>query len=114
VTNITNTLKLTLCLGLMSHAGTVKWAFLNKCVQSRLKAACTIVVKAWEVLCLICRVLQLWKRDARNLKDYHTQQSSDMNLFGVQRTSETTKPLQFLVLMTVMTVVKTQGSDQQV
>jgi hypothetical protein len=30
----------------------------------------------------ICHVLQLWKRDAKNIKDYHTQQSSNMKLFG--------------------------------
>jgi hypothetical protein len=39
-----------LCLGLMSHTGTMTWAFLNKRAQSRLKPACAIVGKAWEVL----------------------------------------------------------------
>jgi hypothetical protein len=40
----------------MSHTGTVKRAFLNKRVQSRLKPACTLVVETWKVLIPICRV----------------------------------------------------------
>jgi hypothetical protein len=38
------------------------------------------------------------KRDDRNLKDYHIQQSSNVKLFGAQRRRETAKPLQFLEL----------------
>jgi hypothetical protein len=49
----------------------------------------------------ICHVPWLWKRDARNLKDYHTQRSSNVKLFGGQR-RETAKPLQFLELMKAM------------
>jgi hypothetical protein len=60
-----------LCLGLMSHNITVNQAFLNKRAQSRLKPARALVVETWMVLIPICRVPQLWKRDARNLKDYH-------------------------------------------
>jgi hypothetical protein len=41
----------------------------------------------------------LWKRDARNLKDYHIWQSSNMKLFGAQRRRETAKLLKFLELM---------------
>jgi hypothetical protein len=43
-------------MGPMSHTGTVKWAFLNKRVQSRLKPARTLVVETWKVLIPICRV----------------------------------------------------------
>jgi hypothetical protein len=67
----------------MSHTGTMKRAFLNKRAQSRLKPARTLVVEMWKVLIPICRVLWLWKRDARNLKDYHIQQSSNVKLFGI-------------------------------
>jgi hypothetical protein len=44
-------------LGLMSHTSTMKRTFLNKHVQSHLKPARAIVVKAWEVLLPICCVL---------------------------------------------------------
>jgi hypothetical protein len=57
-------------LGPMSHTGTVKWAFLNKRAQSHLKPARALVVEKWKVLIPICHVPKLWKRDARNLKDY--------------------------------------------
>jgi hypothetical protein len=67
----------------MSHTSTVKRAFLNKRAQSRLKPASTLVVETWKVLIPICRVPWLWKRDARNLKDYHIWQSSNMKLFGI-------------------------------
>jgi hypothetical protein len=60
----------------------VKRAFLNKRAQSRLQPARAIVVETWKVLIPICRVPQLWKRDARNLKDYHIRQSSNVKLFG--------------------------------
>ena len=64
-----------LCLGLMSHTGTVKQAFLNKRAQSHLKPARVLVVEMRKVPIPICRVPYLWKRDARNLKDYHIRQS---------------------------------------
>jgi len=83
----------------MSHTSTVKQAFLNKRAQFHLKPARTLVVETWKVLIPICRVLWLWKRDARNLKDYHIRQSSNVKLFSVQRRRETAKPLQFLELM---------------
>jgi hypothetical protein len=67
----------------MSHAGTVKRAFLNKRAQSRLKPARTLVVETWKMLIPICRVPQSWKRDDRNLKDYHVWQSSNVKLFGI-------------------------------
>jgi len=51
------------------------------------------------VLIPICRLPELWKRDARNLKDYQIWQSSNMKLFSAQRRMETAKPLQFLELM---------------
>jgi hypothetical protein len=73
-----------LCLGTISHTGTVKRAFLNKRAQSCLKPACALVVETWKVLIPVCRVPQLWKRDARNLKDYHIRQSSKVKLFGAQ------------------------------
>jgi hypothetical protein len=44
----------------------------------------------------------LWKREARNLKDYHIRQSSNVKLFGVLRRRETAKLLQFLELMKAM------------
>jgi len=83
----------------MSYTSTVKRAFLNKHAQSCLKPARALVVETWKVLIPICRVPYLWKRDARNLKDCHIRQSSNMNLFGAQRRRETAKPLQFLELM---------------
>jgi len=43
-------------LGLMSHTGTMKRAFLNKRAQSRLKPAHALVVETWKVLIPICRV----------------------------------------------------------
>jgi len=89
-------------MGPMSHTDTVKWAFLSKHAQSRLKPTCALVVETWKVLILICRVPHLWKRDARNLKDYHIQQSSNVKLFRAQRRRETAKPLQFLELMKAM------------
>jgi hypothetical protein len=45
-----------LCLGRMSHTGTVKRAFLNKCAQSRLKPTRTFVVETWKVFITIRRV----------------------------------------------------------
>jgi hypothetical protein len=36
---------LILCLGLMSHTGTVKQALLNNLVRSYLKPACAVFVK---------------------------------------------------------------------
>jgi hypothetical protein len=87
-----------LCLGAMSHTINMKQAFLNKFAQSCLKSVCATVVKAQKVLVAICCVPQLWKWDARNLKDYHIRQSSNVKLFGVQR-RETGKPLQFAELM---------------
>jgi hypothetical protein len=83
----------------MSHTSTVKQAFLNKRAQSCLKPARALVVEMWKVFIPICRVPKLWKRDARNLKDYYVWQSSNMKLFGAQRRRETAKPLQFLELM---------------
>jgi hypothetical protein len=83
----------------MSHTGTVKRAFLNKRVQSHLKPACALVVETWKVLIPICHVPYLWKRDARNLKDYHIRQSSNVRLFGAHRRRETAKQLQFLELI---------------
>ena len=80
----------------MSHTSTVKRNFLDKRALSRLKPA---VVEAWKVLIPICCVPYLWKRDARNLKDYHIRQSSNVKLFGAQRKRETAKSLQFLELM---------------
>jgi hypothetical protein len=71
----------------------VKWAFLNKHVQSRLKPTCAFVVEMWKVLIPICRVLQLWKRDARDLKGYHIQQSSNVKLFGALRRKKTAREL---------------------
>jgi hypothetical protein len=82
----------------MSYTGTVKQAFLNKHTQSRLKPACALVVETWKALILICHIPQLQKRDARNLKNYHIQQSSNVKLFSAQR-RETVKPLQFFELM---------------
>jgi hypothetical protein len=82
----------------MSHIGTVKWAFLNKRVQSHMKPAHALVIETWKVLIPICRVPELWKTDARNLRDYHVRQSSNVKLFSVQRRRETAKPLQFLEL----------------
>src|SRR5215510_5653525 len=82
----------------MRHTGTVKLAFLNKHAQSCLKPACTLVVETWKVLIPVCCVPQLRKRDARNLKDYHIWQSSNVKLFGAQR-RETAKPLRFLEFM---------------
>ena len=67
----------------MNHTGTMKWAFLNERAQSHLKPARALVVETWKVLIPICRVPQLWKRDARNLKDYHIRQSSNVKLFGI-------------------------------
>ena len=67
----------------MSHTGTVKRAFLNKREQSCLKPARALVVETWKVPIPICRVPQLWKRDARNLKDYNVRQSSNVKLFGI-------------------------------
>ena len=66
----------------MSHTGTVKRAFLNKSAQSRLKTARALVFEMCKVLIPICRVPQLQKRDTRNLKDYHIQQSPNVKLFG--------------------------------
>jgi hypothetical protein len=43
-------------LGLMSHTGTVRRAFLNKRAQSHLKPARAFVVEMWEVLGPICHV----------------------------------------------------------
>jgi hypothetical protein len=63
-------------LGPMNHTITMKHAFPNKHVQSHLKPAHTIDVKMWKVLVPICRVLYLWERDARSLKDYHAQTDS--------------------------------------
>jgi hypothetical protein len=63
----------------MSHTSTVKRAFLNKHAQSHLKPAHALVVETWKVLIKICH---LWKRDARNLKDYHIWQSTNVKLFG--------------------------------
>ena len=83
----------------MSHTGTVRQAFLNKRAQSHLKPARALVVETWKVLIPICHLPWLWKRDARNLKDYHIRQSSNMKLFAAQRRRETAKPLQFLELM---------------
>jgi hypothetical protein len=82
----------------MSHTGTVERAFLNKLAQSRLKPARVVVVETWKVLITICRVPYLWNKDARNLKDYHIRQSSNVKLFGAQR-RETAKPLQFMESM---------------
>jgi hypothetical protein len=65
----------------MSHTGTVKRAFLNKRAQSRLKPARALVVETWKVLIPICCVPWLWKRNTRNLKDYHIRQSSNVKLF---------------------------------
>jgi len=63
----------------------------------------------------ICHVPYLWKRDARNLKDYHIRQSSNVKLFGAQRIRETAKPLQFLELMKASwSVAEIQGRDQRV
>ena len=67
----------------MSHTDTMKRAFLNKRAHSRLKPARALVVETWKVLIPICRVPQLWKRDTRNLKDYHIRQSSNVKLFGI-------------------------------
>ena len=67
----------------MSHTSTVKRAFLNKRAQSRLRPASALVVETWKVLIPIWRVPWLWKRDARNLKDYHIWQSSNVKLFGI-------------------------------
>jgi hypothetical protein len=53
----------------------------------------------WKVIIPICRVPWLWKRYARNLKDYYIRQSSNVKLFGAQRRRETAKPLKFLELM---------------
>ena len=72
----------------MSHTGTMKRAFLNKRAQPRLKPARALVVETWKVLIPICCVPQLWKTDARNLKDYHIQQSSNVKLFGIDITWE--------------------------
>jgi hypothetical protein len=47
-----------------------------------LKLAHAVVVEEWKVLIPICSVSQLWKRDARNLKDYHIWQTSNVKLFG--------------------------------
>jgi hypothetical protein len=47
----------TLRLGPMSHTGTVKRTFLNKCTQSHLKPARALVVETWKVLIPICRGL---------------------------------------------------------
>jgi hypothetical protein len=82
ISDFTNALKSDAVLVLMSHTGTWKWAVLNKRVQSHLKPACAVVVKAWEALDPICLVSSLWKRDTRNLNDYHTRQSSNFKLFG--------------------------------
>jgi hypothetical protein len=68
----------------------------NKCAQSRLTPTPTLIDKMREVLAQIYQVPWLWKGDVKNLKDYNIWQSSNMNLFGVQRRSETAKPLQFL------------------
>ena len=67
----------------MRHTGTVKQALLNKRAQSRLKPARALVVEMWKMLIPICRVPQLWKRDTRNLKDYHIRQSSNVKIFGI-------------------------------
>jgi hypothetical protein len=53
----------------------------------------------WKVFIPICHLPWMWKRDARNLKDYHIWQSSNVKLFGAQRRRETAKSLQFLELM---------------
>ena len=86
-------------LGPVNHTGTLKRTFLNKHAQSCLKPARALVVETRKVLTPICRVPQLRKRDARNLKDYHIQQSSNVKLFGAQKRRETAKPLQFLEQM---------------
>jgi hypothetical protein len=86
-------------LGLMNHTSTVMQALLNKNAQSCLKLAHSIVVKAQQVHVPIHHVPQSWKMDARNLKDYHIRQSSNVKLFGAQRRRETAKPLQFLELI---------------
>jgi hypothetical protein len=45
-----------LCLGLMTHTGTVKQALLNKRAQYRLKPVRALVVETWKVLIPIYRV----------------------------------------------------------
>jgi hypothetical protein len=65
----------------MIHTGTVNWTFLNKHAQPHLKPALALVVKM------------------SNVKYYHILQNLKMNLSGVQRRKQTTKPLQFLELM---------------
>jgi hypothetical protein len=86
----------------MSHTSTVKWAFLNKRTQFRLKPAHTLVVETWKVFIPIFHVPYLWKRDDRNLKDYHIWQSSNVKLFSAQRSRETAKLLQIFELMKAM------------
>jgi hypothetical protein len=85
-------------LGPMIHTGTVKQAFLNKHAETCQTPACALVVETWKVLIPIFCVPYLWERDARNLKEYHIWQSSNINLFVAQR-RETAKELQFLLLM---------------
>jgi hypothetical protein len=82
----------------MSHTGTVKQAFLNKCEQSILKPPHALVVKSSEVFVPVCHVAQLWKRDTRNIEDSYIWQSTSVKLFSAQR-RETGKPLKFLDLM---------------
>jgi hypothetical protein len=65
-------------MGPMIHTGTMKQAFLNKRAQSCPKQARPLV--------------------ARNLRDYHIWESSNVKLFGAQR-RETAKPMQFLELL---------------
>jgi hypothetical protein len=85
----------------MSHTRTVKWAFLNKRVQSHQKPACGLVVETWTVLIPICCVPVVMEEGCQKPKrlSYTATASSNMKLFGAQRRRETSKLLQFLELM---------------
>jgi hypothetical protein len=96
ILDVSNALKSDAQLGPVSHTCTVKQAFLNKRVQSHLKVVRALNVKTLEVLVLICCVPQLWKTDARNLKDYPSYMAKFKH--EMERRRETTKPLQFLPL----------------
>ena len=99
-------------LSLPSHDTLAVWAtqspFLKRSLVQSAKSCClqelgviisTEGIPENRLLIPICRVPWLWKRHARNLKDYHIRQSSNVKLFGARRIRKTAKPLQFLELM---------------
>jgi glycosylphosphatidylinositol transamidase (GPIT) subunit GPI8 len=80
---------LMLHLRLMNNTSTVKQTFLTKRAQFHLKAADTIVVKAWEVL------TELTEEEHQESKRLSYTESSNVKLYRAQTTRETAKWLQF-------------------